>query len=156
MKEQLKSAVLTTLPIVGNLRITTLDFKKISSIDVVDERPTHNPDPFFKECFEKFELFLKGNSHEIQLDFDLSGLTKFQKEVLKVMKSIPYGKVITYKDIAEKMKTRAYQAVGNACGKNPLLLIYPCHRVVGTKNLGGFAHGLLMKKKLLNLEARSL
>jgi len=68
------------------------------------------------------------------------------------MKAIPYGKTSTYKDLANKMNSKAFQAIGSACGRNPFMLIYPCHRVLGTGNLGGFAHGLKMKKQLLSLE----
>lgn len=72
------------------------------------------------------------------------------------MKKIPYGKVHSYKEIATKMRSKAYQAIGSACGKNPFMLIYPCHRVIGSNNLGGFAHGLEMKQKLLKLEGIEL
>lgn len=71
------------------------------------------------------------------------------------MKDIPHGQVATYKEIAEKLESKAYQAIGSACGKNPFLLIYPCHRVVGSNDIGGFAHGIPMKKELLKLEGRS-
>jgi O-6-methylguanine DNA methyltransferase len=72
--------------------------------------------------------------------------------VLKEMKNIPYGKVASYKDLAIQLNSKAYQAIGSACGNNPFLLIYPCHRIVGSKNLGGFAHGIEMKQQLIDLE----
>jgi methylated-DNA-[protein]-cysteine S-methyltransferase len=67
---------------------------------------------------------------------------------------IPYGALVSYKDIAKKLdNSKASRAVGAANGKNPIPLIIPCHRVVGTNgNLTGFAHGLNIKGKLIALE----
>lgn len=152
MKEQLKSAILPTLPIVGTLKLTTRDGKSLYSIDVVNGPETKKLDPFFEACFDELEAYLTGEKKDIAIKLDLSAVTPFQLEVLKVMKKIPYGKTATYKDIALKMKSRAFQAIGSACGKNPFMLIYPCHRVLGSKDLGGYAHGLPMKIKLLELE----
>jgi O-6-methylguanine DNA methyltransferase len=149
MKEQ----ILPPLPIVGKLRLKSRDGKTLASIDVVvTQKSSSKLDPFFQECFEKFHHFLLGKAKDLDIPIDLSALTPFQLMVLKEMKKIPYGEVKSYKDLAIKMKSKGYQAIGTACGKNPLMLIYPCHRVVGSKNLGGFAHGLVMKKALLKLE----
>ena len=82
-------------------------------------------------------------------------LRDFQLKVLNEMKKIPFGKTASYKDLGHGMNSRAYQAIGSACGQNPFLLIYPCHRVVGTKGPGGFMHGLKMKQELLQLEMGS-
>ena len=69
------------------------------------------------------------------------------------MSKIPYGKTISYADLAKQAgKPLAYRAVGTACGKNPLPLIIPCHRVISQQGLGGFTGGLKIKKFLLNLE----
>lgn len=74
----------------------------------------------------------------------------FSQKVYKLTKKIPKGKVTTYKIIAEKLKTKAYRAVGNALNKNPHSPIVPCHRVVGSNgDLSGFAHGLGKKKEML-------
>jgi O-6-methylguanine DNA methyltransferase len=156
MKEQLKSVILPALPIVGKLKLTTRNGKSLYSIEVVTGAASKNIDSFFKGCFDELHAFLTGEKKEINIKLDFTSVTPFQLEVLKTMKKIPYGKTATYKDIAVKMKSSAYQAIGSACGRNPFLLIYPCHRVVASKNLGGFAHGLPMKKQLLNLEDRSL
>lgn len=152
MKEQMKSVVLPSLPIVGFLRVETRDGKSLSHI-YVDEGPaTKNLDPFFVECFEEFKKFLTGKTKKIEIKLDMKGLSPFQSDVLKAMKSIPYGKTSTYKGLADKMDSKAFQAIGSACGRNPFMLIYPCHRVLGTNGIGGFAHGLTMKKQLLALE----
>ena len=155
MKEQLKSVILPNLPIVGNLKLSSRDGKSLCLIEVVSEKPDKNIDPFFQECFNEFESYLSGKSQKINVKLDLKGLTPFQLEVMKVMKSIKFGSVATYKDLALKMESRAFQAIGSACGRNPLMLIYPCHRVLGSKDIGGFAHGLEMKRKLLELEKRN-
>lgn len=152
MKEQLKSVVLPALPIVGKLRLTTRDGKSLLSIEVVEKPSDKALDPFFQKCFDELEAFLIGESKRIDIKLDFSNMTPFQHDVLKAMKSIPYGKTATYKDLAKKLNSKAYQAIGSACGRNPFMLIYPCHRVLGSNNIGGFAHGIEMKKQLLNLE----
>lgn len=156
MKEQIKSAILPALPIVGTLKLSSRDGKSISMIEVVKGRPTPDLDPLFTKCLNELENYLAGKSKKISLPLDYSELKPFQLEVLKLMKEIPYGNVVSYKDLALKMNSKAYQAIGSACGKNPFMLIYPCHRVVGSSNAGGFAHGLKMKKELLNLEGYKL
>ena len=85
--------------------------------------------------------------------------TEFRKDVWEILLEIPYGKTITYKDISEKLiasgkyKKMSNQAVGGAVACNPISLIIPCHRVVGTSgSLTGYAGGLHRKMKLLKLE----
>lgn len=152
MKEQLKSAILPPLPIVGTLKLSSRDGKTLSMIEVGKGKVTPNPDPLFVKCFIELEKYLSGKSKKISLPLDFSELKPFQIQVLKHMKEIPYGKVASYKDLALKMNSKAYQAIGSACGNNPFMLIYPCHRVIGSNGPGGFAHGLKMKKDLLKLE----
>ena len=77
----------------------------------------------------------------------------FNEKVWDICRSIPEGKVTTYKLLAEKLGTRAYRAEGQAMNKNPYWPQVPCHRVVGTDgSLTGFARGLDEKRKLLNKE----
>ncbi len=84
---------------------------------------------------------------------DLSGLTEFQKEVLEFVTTIPLGETLTYGQVAEGIKRPgAARAVGQALGKNPFLLIIPCHRVVGSKGIGGYSLGLNLKRRLLDVE----
>lgn len=150
MKEQ--SVILPPLPIVGALKLTSQDGKSLKAIHVVEAQKASDLDSFFLNCYHELKQFLEGHSLEMNIPLDLSGLSPFQITVLKAMKEIPYGRVASYRDLAFRMNSRAYQAIGSACGRNPLMLIYPCHRVVGSKDLGGFAHGLVMKKALLTLE----
>jgi methylated-DNA-[protein]-cysteine S-methyltransferase len=84
---------------------------------------------------------------------------EFRQNVWNILCEIPYGEVITYGDIAKKIaakmdkKSMSSQAVGGAVGHNPISVIIPCHRVVGANgSLTGYAGGLAVKKKLLELE----
>ena len=80
-------------------------------------------------------------------------ITKFQKRVYELCKKVPKGKVTTYKEIARKMGTKAYRAVGMALNKNPFAPKIPCHRVVGNNgHLVGFAKGLKKKAQMLKKE----
>lgn len=152
MKEQIHIAILPELPIVGTLKLTSFDGKTLASISVVRKSQAKGMTPFFKSCHKEFERYLTGKTKKISLPLDLNNLTPFHARVLSSMARIPYGAVARYKDLANDLKTKGYQAIGTACGRNPFLLIYPCHRVVGATDLGGFAHGLQMKKALLRLE----
>lgn len=78
----------------------------------------------------------------------------FGLKTLKICRQIPYGTVITYKELAKKAgNERAYRAVGNILGKNPIPILIPCHRVIGSDGkLHGFTGGIDIKKTLLNLE----
>jgi methylated-DNA-[protein]-cysteine S-methyltransferase len=80
--------------------------------------------------------------------------TSFQVKVWQVLREIPYGVLITYGELAERVGSpRGYRAVGNANGKNPLVIVQPCHRVVASGGkIGGFSSGIDRKKFLLRLE----
>lgn len=87
------------------------------------------------------------------LPLDLRG-TAFQREVWTALAGIPYGSVITYAELAERIgRPKAMRAVGAANGKNPLPVLLPCHRVIGANGtLTGYAGGLTLKQELLKLE----
>ncbi|WP_066973037.1 methylated-DNA--[protein]-cysteine S-methyltransferase [Methanobrevibacter filiformis] len=86
-------------------------------------------------------------------DLDLLDVTEFEMKVYKETMKIPKGEVRTYKQIGDAIETKGYRAVGNALNKNPLAIIVPCHRVVGSnKKLTGFAGGIEMKKTMLSNE----
>jgi len=80
--------------------------------------------------------------------------TEFQKKVWNELQKIPFGKTKSYSEIARSIGNKNSQrAVGNACNKNPIMIIIPCHRVVvKSGGLGGFAYGDSVKQKLLNIE----
>ena len=78
----------------------------------------------------------------------------FHRKVWLRMRKIPWGSTLTYGGMAAAIgHPRASRAVGQACAANPLALVIPCHRVLGTRNLGGFAWGLAWKAKLLEIES---
>lgn len=97
--------------------------------------------------------YLKGERRTFNFPYELHG-TAFQKKVWDALCQIPYGETRSYKQIAAAIGSpRASRAVGMANNKNPMLVIVPCHRVVGTDGaLTGYAGGLIMKKALLELE----
>lgn len=80
--------------------------------------------------------------------------TPFQREVWAALRTIPYGRTVCYRDVAEQIgRPSAVRAVGNANGRNPIPIIIPCHRVVAADgSLGGYSLGLDLKRKLLELE----
>lgn len=125
--------------------------KKIESIKIVEKEKTGEKSPLTDLAFEEISKFLDGKLEKFSFEINPKG-TDFQKKVWKEIEKIPYGKTITYKDIGDKINSKAYQAIGSACGKNPILFRIPCHRVVGKNNLGGFFYGLDLKKNLLKME----
>jgi len=80
--------------------------------------------------------------------------TEFEKKVWETLKEIPYGETRTYKWLAEKIgRPQAFRAVGNALGKNPIPIIFPCHRVIEADgSIGGYSGGVNIKRRLLEFE----
>lgn len=101
-----------------------------------------------------FRAYFSGKKVTFSYALDDEKFTPFERAVWAAMREIPYGETRSYRWLAEKVgKPRAARAVGNACGKNPFLIVQPCHRVVGPGGtLGGFSSGLALKKGLLRLE----
>ena len=101
----------------------------------------------------QLDEYFQGKRTTFSLPFKLTG-TPFQLAVWKELQNIPYGQTTSYKEIAQKInKPKAYRAVGMANNKNPLPIIIPCHRVIGSNGkLIGFAGGLKLKNYLLELE----
>ena len=97
------------------------------------------------------QYFYEGRkSFDICYKLDTSN---FRKTVYEKMKQIPYGSILTYKELAINANSpNAFRAVGTTCGKNPLPIIIPCHRVTSVNGIGGYTGGLNIKRFLLNLE----
>ncbi len=97
--------------------------------------------------------YLEGRLKRFNCKLDLRG-TPFQKKVWSALTKIPYGETRSYQDVARAIgHPKAFRAVGNANGNNPIPLIIPCHRVIESNGgLGGFGHGLKVKKELLDFE----
>lgn len=81
--------------------------------------------------------------------------TAFQQRVWQALLNIPYGKTVSYGDVARMVGCRSAQAVGQAVGANPIALLFPCHRVIAAHGkIGGYEYGIEIKKRLLELEQR--
>lgn len=111
--------------------------------------------PILKEAASQIEEFLAGKRQQFSLSLRPEG-TDFQQRIWQELQKIPYGQHISYSELAARVgNPNAVRAAGSACGKNPLPLIVPCHRVLRTGGaLGGFAWGLDVKEQLLNLEGQ--
>jgi methylated-DNA-[protein]-cysteine S-methyltransferase len=129
--------------------------KKISEIVLSQKiKKGEKLTPLEIECKEQLEEYLAGKRKKFSISIYISG-TSFQQKVWNEMMKIPYGKTISYKELAEKIKKpKAYRAVANACGANKIPIIIPCHRVVATSGLGGYSAGIEIKRKLLHLEQK--
>lgn len=105
--------------------------------------------PYCKE----WEAYFKGELKRFSIPILLK-TTPFQKKVLMAVCEIPYGETVAYKDIGVMIGSNAYRAIGNALKHNPIPIRIPCHRVIGTNNIGGFSlgKGLATKMQLLKLE----
>ncbi|MCV2894161.1 methylated-DNA--[protein]-cysteine S-methyltransferase [Lentibacter sp. XHP0401] len=94
----------------------------------------------------QIEAYFAGELREFGLPLKVRG-SQFQQDVCAVMAAIPFGDTLTYGDIAKRLGAPA-QAVGQACGGNPIPLIIPCHRVLGASGLGGFSGGVGVETKV--------
>lgn len=133
--------------------------EKIQSIKLVDKvGPINEKTEISDKIFNQIDKYLKGEIKDFHIYDKLEiKATNFQKSVWEELIKNPYGETRTYKDIAEKINNpKATRAVGSAIGKNPFFIIIPCHRVIRSNGkMGGFAYGLDVKEKLLNLEKGS-
>lgn len=97
--------------------------------------------------------YFSGTRKDFDLPLDVEG-TDFQKAVWKAVAKVPYGKVVTYSDLAKQIgHPKAVRAVGTALGKNPVCIVVPCHRVVPKSGgIGNYAYGAPMKQWLIDFE----
>jgi len=107
-----------------------------------------------QEARRQLSEYFAGERRNFDLPVQLTG-TEFQVRVLEALREIPYGETVTYGDIAKRIgRPKAVRAVGAANGRNPLPIVVPCHRVIGsTGDLTGFGGGLDTKEALLRHEA---
>jgi len=110
-------------------------------------------DPGMHGIFTQLSEYFKGERKLFNLPLDIEG-TEFQKRVWKELEKIPYGETITYKELAVRLgDEKVIRAAASANGANPLSIIIPCHRVIGSDgSLIGYGGGLQVKEKLLVLE----
>lgn len=141
---------------IGKIGITEND-GKITNVYITDNNLPEDVQlcetPLLKEAERQLESYFSGKLKEFNLPLEPCG-TAFMKQVWAALCEIPYGNTASYGDIAKKIgKPKAARAVGLANNRNPIPIIIPCHRVIGTDgSLTGYAGGLEMKKKLLDLE----
>ena len=124
----------------------------------LDEEHTEKEMACFDAAKEWLDTYFSGRKPDVVIPLHLKG-TDFQQKVWSILCNIPYGKTITYKKIAKQLaeqegkKSMSAQAVGGAVGRNPISIIVPCHRVIGTDgSLTGYVGGIDKKTKLLELE----
>ena len=119
----------------------------------IEKEPSVDKHPILTETIKQLDEYFSEKRHEFTLPIKLNG-TDFQKRVWEELQRIPYGQIKTYGEVAASVESKeASRAVGLACKMNPLLIIVPCHRVLGANNkLTGFAIGIDKKSYLLDLE----
>lgn len=111
----------------------------------------------FAEVIRQLQAYFRGELRKFDVPLAMEG-TEFQLRVWNALRGIPYGETISYLQLAERIgNPKAVRAVGLANGSNPIPIIVPCHRVIGSDgSLTGFGGGISTKKKLLELESRQL
>ena len=118
------------------------------------ESETDPANPLIRQVSDQLAEYFDGERKEFALPLDLGG-TPFQMRVWEALQTIPFGKTITYAELARRAGSPgAFRAAGAANGKNPVAIIVPCHRVINTGGgLGGYGGGIDVKRRLLALEA---
>ena len=116
-------------------------------------QPIERNNAALQPVVDQLKAYFSGERNTFNLNLDLV-MPPFQMDALNVVKQIPYGSYLTYKEVAERAgNPKAVRAVGSANAHNPLPIVVPCHRVLATGGgLGGYGGGLDMKNYLLNLE----
>ena len=143
---------------IGLLKITGTA-EGILSVRFTEDTTTRNTEshPCVQECVAQLDEYFQGRRREFSVNLILQG-TEFQKQVWQQVMKIPFGKTVSYQDVAVALgKPKACQAVGNANGKNKIPIIIPCHRVLGNNGkLTGYGGGLWRKEWLLRHEGNTL
>lgn len=128
----------------GICAVTVLD----ETIEIIEESPS-----CLKDCVQQLDEYFKGNRTTFNLKLNPKG-TDFQQKVWNELLQVPYGKTRTYLEQTKRLgDVKAIRAVASANGKNPLWIIIPCHRIIGSNgSLTGYAGGIWRKKWLLEHE----
>lgn len=132
------------------------DISGVSSISFIDQGERSLTIPVqLQECVDQLQEYFNGQRNYFDFKINPQG-TNFQQKVWQELLNIPFGKTISYLDLSKKLgDTKAIRAVASANGKNPLCIVIPCHRVIGTDgSLTGYAGGLWRKKWLLAHESQ--
>lgn len=141
----------------GQIEIKELD-NSIVEIRFTESKPvTKNSSPILDKCIHQLMEYFNGTRTSFELPLQPMG-TEFQKKVWSELQNIPFGKTISYMDLAKRLgDPKVIRAAGTANGKNPIAIIIPCHRVIGTDgSLTGYAGGLERKQWLLEHESSQM
>ncbi|MBN2867102.1 MAG: methylated-DNA--[protein]-cysteine S-methyltransferase [Flavobacteriaceae bacterium] len=134
----------------------TGDEDGIISISILNskEKTTDIIPEILQDCVYQLNEYFEGSRQQFSLKLNPQG-TDFQQKVWKALQAIPYGTTITYLKLSQQLgDVKAIRAVANANGKNPLWIVIPCHRVIGSDgSLTGYAGGLQRKQWLLEHES---
>jgi methylated-DNA-[protein]-cysteine S-methyltransferase len=133
------------------------DENGISIISILEEGQITSEIPtVLQEAVQQLQDYFQGNRNDFDFKMNPNG-TDFQQRVWQELVNIPFGKTMSYLDLSKKLgDVKAIRAVASANGKNPLWIVVPCHRVIGTDgSLTGYAGGLWRKKWLLEHESPS-
>lgn len=138
---------------IGIIKIKAKDGFLIECGFVDEKTESANSSEFTKLVKQQLLEYFAGKRIDFDIPFQLEG-TDFQKAVWNTLIKIPYGRTISYKDVAERVGSpKAFRAVGNANNKNKIGIIIPCHRVIGSDSkLVGYASGVVRKQALLEHE----
>ena len=136
------------------MKATEEDLISVEFVEKIRNVETENG--VTKECGKQLKEYFFGKRKEFNLPIKLEG-TEFQQKVWRELCKIQYGKISTYKEMAKNAgNVKAVRAVGTAIAKNPIAIIVPCHRVIGSNgSMTGYAYGISKKEKLLDFEAKS-
>lgn len=142
---------------IGYIHIEHID-QRVVKLQILKQEPAEcgEADGFTDMLYHQLEEYFRGERSVFDVEVDISGCTPFQQRVLRALQSIPYGETRTYKDIATAIDNpKASRAVGMANNRNPIVIIIPCHRVIGSDGrMVGYASGVGNKRFLLDLEVR--
>jgi methylated-DNA-[protein]-cysteine S-methyltransferase len=150
---------------IGNLTVSS-DGSSITSLHIEGDRyfteipsdwARDSDEPLLIKVKAELEEYFSGKRKDFSLPLNAKG-TSFQQKVWKALSVTPSGSTTTYSSVAEQAgNPKAIRAVGTAIGRNPICILIPCHRVLGSSGgLGGFVAGMEKKEKLLHLEAKKI
>ena len=118
----------------------------------IDNWVENTNNPVFESLRGWLLNYFSGKQLELNIELNPGG-TDFQKSVWQILLKIPYGQVTTYGEIAKQLNCKSARAVGGAVGRNPISILIPCHRVIGSKGgITGYAGGVDKKRALLQIE----
>ncbi|MDH3710218.1 MAG: methylated-DNA--[protein]-cysteine S-methyltransferase [Cyclobacteriaceae bacterium] len=139
----------------GTIRVTSTDrgVKAISFVESREEPEMESGPPWHQQALEQLALYFQGQLKKFSLTLDPQG-SDFQQKVWRELGHIAWGETLSYGELSQRLgDPKAVRAVGHANSKNPIAIVIPCHRVIGSNgDLVGYAGGLFRKKWLLKHE----